>query len=465
MAEKSVNELPRELRLLFTKGSDALARENYDYAIDLFNQVLTKEPSIFDCRKALRNAQFRKAGKGAGLFKKMLNTATSQPLVGKGQMALRKNPAEALQIAEQILSSDPTNSGAHKLVVEAAAAMEMPRTAVLSLEVLVRNSPKDRDVAIKFANALADSGEVVRAEKLLAELNNEFPTDQDLAMALKNISARRTMDKGGYEALADGKGSYRDILKNEEEAKALEQENRQVKTEDNIQRLIDEKEVRLRTDPKNVKTLRDLAELYTQKQQFDRALGYYERLKGTDGGADASLDRGMAETMSRKFDFEISQLDPATPDYAEKFAKLQTDKQAYQLEECRKRVERYPNDLQIRFELGKLYFQNGKIGEAIQEFQKSQANPNRKIQSLNYLGQCFAKRNMNDLAIRTFENAIKDKPVLDDEKKELVYNLACVLEKTGKRDEAIKQFEQIYAVDIGYKDVASKVDAFYAGQS
>lgn len=286
-------------------------------------------------------------------------------------------------------------------------------------------------------------------------------------MALKNISARRTMDKGGYEALADGKGSYRDILKNEEEAKALEQENRQVKTEDSIQRLIDEREIRLKTDPKNVKTLRDLAELYTQKQQFDRALGYYERLKATDegGATDASLDRGMAETMSRKFDFEISQLDPATPDYAEKFAKLQADKQAYQLEECRKRVERYPNDLQIRFELGKLYFQSGKIGEAIQEFQKSRANPNRKIQSLSYLGQCFARRNMNDLAIRTFEEAIKEKPVLDEEKKELVYNLACVLEKTGKRDEAIKQFEQIYAVDIGYKDVASKVDAFYAGQS
>ena len=72
-----MNELPRELRLLFTKGNDALARENYDYAIDLFNQVLTKEPSIFDCRKALRNAQFRKAGKGSGLFKRMLSTAAS----------------------------------------------------------------------------------------------------------------------------------------------------------------------------------------------------------------------------------------------------------------------------------------------------------------------------------------------------------------------------------------------------
>src|SRR3989442_12835466 len=164
MAEKSVSELPRDLRLLFTKGNDASAGENYDYAIDLFNQVLAKEPTLYECRKALRNAQFRKAGSGRGFLKKMLSTAASHPMVGKGQLALRKDPAEALQIAEQILNHDPTNSGAHRLVVEAATIMEMPRTAVLSLEVLVKNSPKDSDIAIKLPNARTDSGEVVRAE-------------------------------------------------------------------------------------------------------------------------------------------------------------------------------------------------------------------------------------------------------------------------------------------------------------
>jgi tetratricopeptide (TPR) repeat protein len=465
MAEKSVNELPRELRPLFTKGNDALARENYDYAIDLFNQVLAKEPAVFECRKALRNAQFRKAGSGGGFFKKMLSTAASQPMVGKAQLALRRDPAEALQIAEQILNHDPNSSGAHRVVVEAATALEMPGTAVLSLEVLLRNSPKDKDIAIKIANALADSGQVVRAEKTLSDLHDLFPGDNDLAQALKNISARRTMDKGGYEALADGSGSYRDILKNEEEAKALEQEHRQVKTEDTVQKLIDEKEARLKTDGKNLKLLRDLAELYTQKKQFDRALSYYERIKSSEGGvgADAALDRGIADTTVRKFEHEISQLDPAAPDYAARAAQIQAQKQAYQLAECQKRAERFP-DLQIRFELGQLYFQSGKISEAIQEFQRARSNPHRRIQSLNYLGQCYSRRNMNDLAVRTFEEAIKDKLVFDDEKKELVYNLGSVLEKMGKREEAKQQFELVFGVDSTYKDVAKKMDEYYGGQ-
>lgn len=463
MAEKSLNDLPRDLRGLFTKGSDALQRDIVDYAIDLFNQILVREPAQYEVRKALRTAQFKKAGSGGGFFKKMLSTAGSQPLVAKGHMALSKNPAEAMHIAEQILNGDPNNSGAHKLIVEAATALELPKTAVMSLEILARNSPKDVDVAIKFARALADTGQPGRAEKLLAELYRAIPTNSDLSQALKDLSARTTMDEGGYDALADGTGSYRDILKDKEEAVSLEQEHRQVKTEDVTERLINEYETRLKTEPDNLKMLRSLAELYTQKKQFDKALGYYEQIKSSDVGADASLDRSIADTMVRKFDHEIAQLDADAPDFADKSARLAAEKEAYQLSECQKRAERFPTDLQIRFELGQLYFKAGKVGEAIQEFQKAQGNPHRRIAALNYLAQCFAKRRMFDLATRTLQNALKEKLVFDDEKKELIYNLGCVLEAMGKKDEAIKQFELIYEVDISYRDVGAKVDAFYAG--
>ena len=465
MAEKSLNELPRDLRMLFTKGSDALQRDNLDYAIDLFNQILAKQPGLYECRKALRTAQMRKAGKGGGFFKRMMSNAGSSPMVAKGHMALGKDPAEALRIAEQILNGDPHSSGAHKLVVEAATALELPKTAVLSLEILAANSPKDKEVAIKYANALADSGETGRAEKVLADLYHMFPTDNELASALKDLSARKTLDEGGYDALADGSGSYRDILANKEEAVSLEQQNRQVKTEDVAEKLINEYEERLKTEPKNLKLLRSLAELYTQKQQFDKALSYYEQIKSSEIGGDASLDRNIADTMVRKFDHQASRLDVNAPDYADKLAKLQADKQAYQLAECQKRAERFSTDLQIRFELGQLYFQMGKITEAMKEFQKAQGNPHRRIQALSYLGQCFARRGINDLAATTFQDAIKEKVVFDDEKKELIYLLGCVYEKMAKREEAIAQFKLIYGVDVGYKDVAEKMDAYYGGQS
>lgn len=467
MAEKGINDLPRELRMLFTRGSDALSRENYDYAIDLFAQILTKEPTNYDVRKLLRAAQLRKAGGGGGLLKKLWGDAKSSPLIAKAQIPLHAgNFAEALQIAEQVLNKEPQNSAAHRIVVEAAAGMEMPKTAVLSLEILAGNSPKDREVAIKFANALADTGDVVRGEAILAALSREFPGDTELSQALKNISARKTMEKGGYDALAEGQGSYRDILKDAGEAKKLEQENRQVKAEDAAANLIKEYESRLQTEPNNLKVMRNLADLYVQKKDFAKALEFYAKIKATDiGAADASLDKAIAEATSRKLDHDMEQLDSTAPDYSEKAAKIQADKQAYQLSECQKRVERFPTDLQIRFELGQLYFQVGKISEAIAEFQKAQTNPHRKVGSMNYLGQCYARRNMNELAVRTFESALKEKLIWDNEKKELAYNLGAVLEKIGKRAEANKQYEEIFAVESTYKDVEQKVTDYYKNQS
>jgi tetratricopeptide (TPR) repeat protein len=68
------------------------------------------------------------------------------------------------------------------------------------------------------------------------------------------------------------------------------------------------------------------------------------------------------------------------------------------------------------------------------------------------------------MAVRTFQNALKEKPVFDEEKKELIYNLGCVLEAMGKKQEAIEQLKLIYEVDIGYKDVMAKVDASSSGQ-
>ena len=465
MAEKDLNEVSRDARSLFARGSQALAQDNFDYALTLLNQALELEPGFFHCRKALRDAQFRKAGDtGKGFFKKVLSRAGSSPQEAKARMALGKNPAEALAIAEQILNGDPNSSAAHRIIVDAGNALELPRTVVLSYETLAKNSPKDKALAIEYAHAVSAIGEGSHAEKIIMDLMRELPGDGELRDALKDLSARKTLDEGGYGALEDGSGSYRDILKNKNEAVSLEQEKRVQKTEDVAERLISEYETRLPAEPNNLKLVRSLAELYTQKKQFDRALTLYDRIKKSDMGNDPSLDQAIANTVVKRFDFQLEQLNPFDPEHAAQVEQVKAEKLAFQVADCQKRVEKYPTDLAIRFEMGAFYFQAGKIGEAIAEFQKAQGNPHKRLAAMGCLAQCFAKRKMFDLAARTLQNAIKEKLVFDDEKKDLIYNLGCVFEGMGKKEEAVEQFKQIYESDISYKDVAAKVDAFYAAQ-
>ena len=50
---------------------------------------------------------------------------------------------------------------------------------------------------------------------------------------------------------------------------------------------------------------------------------------------------------------------------------------------------------------------------------------------------------------------------MDEEKKELLYLLGLTYEMMGKKEDAIEHFKLIYEVDIGYRDVAEHVDAYY----
>ncbi|HUE37721.1 MAG TPA: hypothetical protein VMO20_10040 [Candidatus Acidoferrum sp.] len=461
MAEKTINEISRDARTLYTKAQEAAQRDNGDYAIALYNQVLEKEPGFFEGRKALRAEQFKKAGARGGFFKKMLSGAGSSPLVAKAQVVLRTNPANALAIGEQILNTDPNSSAGHKIIVEAAKALELPRTAVLSYDTLVKNSPKDVDLAIEFARACADAGDSKKGERHLMDLQRDNPANGELNQALKDLSARKTLDEGGYAALEGGKGSYRDILKNKQEAITLEQEKRTVKNEDVNDKLIREYESRLETDPNNLKVVRSLAEIYTEKKQFDKAFELYDRVKNSEMGNDPTLDQAIAKLKLKQFDQQIEQLNPFGPDHAAQVEQLKAQKLEFQVAECQKRVEKYPTDSAIRFEMGVLYFQIGKYSEAIQEFQKAQQNPHKRLSAMGYLAQCYAKKKMYDFAARTFENAIKEKLVFDEEKKELIYNLAGVLATMGKKAEEIEQLKLIYDVDSGYKDVAARVEASY----
>lgn len=460
MPEKNMQEVSRAWREQYEKGRLAFERNNLDYALDILTQVLQKEPGFFECRQALRAAQFKKAGGGGtGLFKKLVGS--TNPKLLQAQIAARNNPAQALCIVEDILNHDPQNVAAHKILADAALDLGLPQTAALSLEIAYKHSAKDRDVALKLAQTLARVGQAKRAESIVEDLSRAYPSDPEIVQALKDMAAARTLTEGGYEGLADGQGSYRDILRDEGEAVTLEQEKRDHKSEDTTGRLIAEYEARVAKEPQNLRLLRSIAELYADKKDYDKALECYERLAAAET-ADPTIAAAIADIKLKRLERTLEQLDPQSPDYAETAVRLKAEKQAFRLEDCKRRLDQYPNDLALRFELGQLLLEAGKVGEAIQEFQKAQNNPHKRIAAMAALAQCFARRGMHDLAARTLQNAIKEKLVFDDEKKDLVYALGCALDGMGKKDESIEQFKLIYEIDIGYRDIAARVDAHYA---
>ena len=99
--------------------------------------------------------------------------------------------------------------------------------------------------------------------------------------------------------------------------------------------------------------------------------------------------------------------------------------------------------------------------EAIPELQQARQNPHIRTKALLLLGRCFERKNMNDLAVNAFTDASKELSVMDNTKKEVLYELAMVFEKINKRDEYLEALKEIYNNDYGYRDVAKRVESSY----
>ncbi|MSR65934.1 MAG: hypothetical protein EXS24_00990 [Pedosphaera sp.] len=464
MLERELNQIGGELHQQHIKAHAAVGKKNFDYAILILVALLKREPGCFESRLLLRVAQFERA-KGSGLFKKLLGAAAHIADIIKAQLALRREQyAVAMQHAEEVLNVHPDHSMSHRVIAKAATSLYFPRTAIASLQLLRKQSPGDKKTYSALAAALETLGDYGMAEDVLRKMVELHPDDMQLLDEFRDICARATLERGGYSAIAKGEGTYRDALADPAMTKALEQQEMVVKSPEVIGEMIARKEAELQATPENLKIGMDIAKLYLDRGDVDRAIEYYQFVKANSLAKDPAIDRAITNAYLTGFDQRRAQLDVAAPDYAEHLAELEAEQREYQITDLAERVRSYPMEMELRYQYGELSFQMGRLPQAIESFQRTQSMPTLRIRSLAFLGQCFTQRGMLDLAENSLVTGIAEKQVFDVLKKEMTYNLGCVLELAGRPDEAQKQFKHIYELDVSYKDVAARVDAFYAKQ-
>jgi tetratricopeptide (TPR) repeat protein len=153
--------------------------------------------------------------------------------------------------------------------------------------------------------------------------------------------------------------------------------------------------------------------------------------------------------------------DPARETRAGELAAAKTKRAEMLIDQARKRVERNPTDLQLRFELGEQLMNAGEYREALPELQRARQNPNARLRAMNLLGLCYRQLGMFDLAMKQLEDAAKEILAMDATKKEIVYSLGLVYEQMNEPEKSLNCMKQIYEADYGYKDVAKRVESSY----
>jgi tetratricopeptide (TPR) repeat protein len=242
-------------------------------------------------------------------------------------------------------------------------------------------------------------------------------------------------------------------------------------TGESLEQQIAETYAQHQAEPENVNFARQLGALHEQKEDFEGAIAWFEYAAELTNRTDAGLSRKVSDLAARRTDREIAEHEqflaehgPETDGYAERAAALAEAKKQRTtslIDEARKRSERNPTDLQLRFELGEHLLNAGLFREALPELQRARQNPNARLKAMNLLGRCYCELGMLDLAAKQLEEAAREILAMDSMKKEIIYNLGLVYAQSGDAAKSIDCMKQIYAVDYGYRDVAERVESSY----
>lgn len=124
-------------------------------------------------------------------------------------------------------------------------------------------------------------------------------------------------------------------------------------------------------------------------------------------------------------------------------------------------------DYETHYNMATAYKEMELLDDAIREFQTAagltgSADGTRFFQCCNMLGHCFVKKGMPRAAVLWFKKGLDAPGRSPEEYKALQYELGSALEEMGDVQRAVAAFTEVYGVDVGYRDIADKLESLQA---
>jgi tetratricopeptide (TPR) repeat protein len=449
-------ELEPKYQALWKKALISAERKNWEYVIDQVLPIVTANVGFMDGRKLLRSAEGEVNGSG-----KKFSFG-----LGGLKPTSKKDPAEAIaDMEENLFRKDPFNFNGNEQLYDLAMKMPYPELAAFALETIRAGHPENTKSMHKLAQhymAHQQPEQAAETYRLIALVN---PRDMEAKKGEKDAAAQSSIKNQGW-----GSANFKDAMKDSGEAAKLEMLSRQGMTNEQMEQFLHETVEQYNADQTNIVLVKRMSDLYERLGQTETALMFYDYALTLNSG-DVALQRKVEILRDKVQDQKIEdyereiETDPDAPDIDDKraqLAEIRRQRSSVVISEAKTRVDRNPTDKTLRYELGQAYFSAGMYTEALPELQQAKSNPNMRIKAILMLGRCFERKNMNDLAKTSLMEASKELLVMDAIKKEVLYELANVLEKMGDKSASLDALKEIYNADYGYKDVAKRVESSYS---
>ena len=438
------------------RGRQALEAGRYDLAVELLTEALSCAPDTLETRRLLRAAQIAKYRQNPPGFMAKMKCLTMRGKILS--LAKKGQGAEAMAEAEKLLTINPLDPDNIEAAVKAAEAAGKPEAAAISVEAAYSCNQSDVNLLERIAAYYMAAKRYDKARDAYVKLSQLKPGDQRIIQLLKNAEAQTTMSSGWSDSVGK-KGGFQNLIANKEQAKKLDQANKAMVTGEDAEALIAEKKAQIEKEPGNMNMYRALARIYMQNKRFAEAVQTLEQAQ-TINAADPELDRMLSTVRAADYEARIEAL--RQEGKTEEADALEVEKDQFVFDDLATRVDRYPNDLHLRFELGYQYYIYGDqdpsfYDEAIQHLQLAQKSPKDRLNALYYLAMCFLKKGQRDMAVMQLETARDQLPMMDDLKKKVVYQLGLCAEETQDYEKAYNYYKDVYSADVTFGDLNERM--------
>lgn len=447
----------------FLKGNDALEKQNYDYAMQMYATCASLLPENLTYRQCARGAAYKKYNDnktGAGTFAKA-------KLMGIRNKIKKAKAAEEWEevdkLAESGLMLNPWDAQLNVDLGEAAQQRELLDIAQFAYRCARNTDPNSKEYNRLLALVMEEKGEFTEASKIWNHIVKLDPNDGEARSNATRCDFEAVRTRGGYEEAK----STSDVAVQRERfsKKPGEADAPGMSVEKDLQHAI-------RKEPEKVEHYLKLADHYRKNKQLDEARQTLKKAHEVSGGdaniheqiEDVELDQ-MRQNLALAR--EKAAAEPDEPVYQRKVKELRIELLKRELQVFSGRTERYPKDMQLKVEFADRLMQAKKWQQAIPYLQEAVHHTKLKGRAYFMLGKCFMHDGKLKLARGQFERALPEIDPTNDTQKSLLveahYLMGRLCEELGDLAAAEDHYSEVITVNYDYKDALKRLERLQEG--
>lgn len=452
-------------RQWFKKAEGLRERRDYDYAIECYISGLEFWPEAVEEGHmplwSLAIQRQQAGGKKPGMGEKL-----KKPTSGK-------DARQALRNAEHLLAKDPTNGGYLDAVLKNAYKADLPETlkwiAPKAFD-SIRKEKKTNHGRFKiFRQAMVEAAERAGergnpqysawcfelAVNAVEYLIGRSPTDMTLKDDQRDLSGRLTIARGKY----GDSGSFRDSLQDGDKQKLLHDGERAKQGDQTMEALIAAARAEYEAEPTVPGKINAYVHaLLKPERKKEELLAIEVLMKAHQELVNYSFKSAADDIRLRQLRRQTrhwhqrAQETGADDDKQQHRLAVMEESQA-ELDIFRERVDKYPTDLRLKYQLGKALVAVGEYDEAIPLLQEAQSDPRSRQRCRLMIGRSFFEKGAFAQAAEVLSEALEQSDAKDDDlAKNMLYWVARSFEGGGKVDEARAAFGKLLRMDYNYAD-------------